>query len=219
MDRFLLDLENLPKAKKEVIFQITSSYPDKRKVAFLKSLIFLGFSNIKQADIDIATANIGKSTTTQSQKYRVILTNTPIADFLKSIKNKSTKRSCVYAFLYAGITSYIEYMRLIENGNEAKSLEIAEKKLFLCGLGEHLNTNLSISIKVDKEPTSTPTVENKKNTTPAIHNTQPQDANDKALEKATHTPPPSPTPKVDSKKDDGFTSSPKKKIQFTTDGV
>lgn len=163
MDRFLLDIENLPKAKKEVILQITSTYPDKRKVAFIKSLIFLGFSTIKQADIDIATANIGKSSNDEAKKYRIILTNTPIADFLKNIKNQTTKRSCVYAFLYAGIASYIDFMTVIHSHSaDKKVLENIEKKLFLCGLGEHLNTNLSINIQITppSPPSSSTTLNN-----------------------------------------------------------
>lgn len=152
MDRFLLDLDNLPKAKKEVILAITSSYSEKRKVAFVKSLIFLGFSTIKQNDIDVASANIAKSTNVNSPKFRVILANTPIATFLKTFTNQTSKRSCVYAFLYAGISSYIEYMDVINKGGDKKTIDVIEKKLFLCGLSDHLSQNISLNIVV--QPTN-----------------------------------------------------------------
>lgn len=149
MDRFLLDLDNLPKAKKEVILQITSSYSERSKVAFIKSLIFLGFSTIKQSDLDVTTANIAKSSSGSSTKYRVILKNTPIAAFLKTLTSQTSKRSCVYAFLYSGISNYIEYMEAIQNNADRKIIESIEKKLFLCGLSDHFSNSINISVQAE----------------------------------------------------------------------
>lgn len=149
MDRFLLDLDNLPKAKKEVILQITSSYSERSKVAFIKSLIFLGFSTIKQSDLDVTAANIAKSSNGSSTKYRVILKNTPIAAFLKTLTSQTSKRSCVYAFLYSGISNYIEYMEAIQNNADRKIIESIEKKLFLCGLSDHFSNSINISVQAE----------------------------------------------------------------------
>lgn len=149
MDRFLLDLDNLPKAKKEVILQITSSYSERSKVAFIKSLIFLGFSTIKQSDLDVTAANIAKSSSGSSTKYRVILKNTPIAAFLKTLTSQTSKRSCVYAFLYSGISNYIEYMEAIQNNADRKIIESIEKKLFLCGLSDHFSNSINISVQAE----------------------------------------------------------------------
>lgn len=156
MDRFLLDLDNLPKAKKEVILQITSSYSERSKVAFIKSLIFLGFSTIKQSDLDVTAANIAKSSNGSSTKYRVILKNTPIAAFLKTLTSQTSKRSCVYAFLYSGISNYIEYMEAIQNNADRKIIESIEKKLFLCGLSDHFSNSINISVQA--EPQRSPEV-------------------------------------------------------------
>lgn len=154
MDRFLLDLENLPKAKKEVIFQITSSYQDAGKIAFIKSLIFLGFATIKQSDIDLATANIGKSTINSKHKYRIVLTNTPIAKFLKTFANQTTRRSCVYAFLYAGITNYINSKESLKTSKDKALIESIEKRFFLCGLNDHIDNMITINVSQDTSKAS-----------------------------------------------------------------
>lgn len=158
MDRYLLDLNQLPLAKTEVIAVITSGYSDAQKTSFIKSLIFLGFSTIKQSDIDVAHANIAKSSGAKSLKVRISLTGTPIANFLSSFKKQSTKRSCVYAFLYAGISNYIEYQQAIKANADEKVLKKIEKNLFLCGLSDHFSQSFNFVV--------TPRAQHKITTTP-----------------------------------------------------
>lgn len=153
MERYLLDLENLPKAKKEVILQITSPLTEQGKTAFVRSLIFLGFAEIKQSEIDVDNANIGRSKHTNPHRVRVVLTNTKISKFLDKYADQNSKRSCVYAFLYAGINHFIEYMGILEKSKNEKELQRVEKNLFLCGLGEYFQSEIKFTIS---QPPPTP---------------------------------------------------------------
>lgn len=146
MERYLLDLENLPKAKKEVILQITSPLTEQGKTAFVRSLIFLGFAEIKQSEIDVDNANIGRSKHTNPHRVRVVLTNTKISKFLDKYPDQNSKRSCVYAFLYAGISCFIEYIDILGKSKDEKELQRIEKNLFLCGLGEYFQSEIKFTI-------------------------------------------------------------------------
>lgn len=176
MERYLIDLNNLPRAKKEVIENITSPLTKVEKNSFLKSLIFLGFNTIKQSDIDVTTSYIGTGNRNSENKYRVYLANTPIADFLEKFESKTTKRSCVYAFIYAGINSFIEYQEKLAGKPTDKELKAIEKNLFLCGLSEFINIDLKIEI-IDKSPSiqsfKQKTLENK--STKPHNTTQPKE--------------------------------------------
>ena len=79
----------------------------------------------------------------------MILKNTPIAAFLKTLTSQTSKRSCVYAFLYSGISNYIEYMEAIQNNADRKIIESIEKKLFLCGLSDHFSNSINISVQAE----------------------------------------------------------------------
>lgn len=164
MERYLLDLENLPKAKKEVILQITSPLTEQGKTAFVRSLVFLGFAEIKQSKIDVDNANIGKSKHPNPHRVRVVLTNTKISKFLDNYPDQNSKRSCVYAFLYAGINCFIEYMGILEKSKNEKELERIEKNLFLCGLGEyfHSEIKLTISQSLPSPPLQQPVIQSNK---------------------------------------------------------
>lgn len=172
MERYLLDLENLPKAKKEVILQITSPLTEQGKTAFVRSLIFLGFAEIKQSEIDVDNANIGKSKHPKPCRVRVVLTNTIISKFLEKYPDQNSKRSCVYAFLYAGVNCFIDYMEILEKSKNEKELKPKnekelkriEKNLFLCGLGEyfHSEVKLTISQSLPSPPPQQPEVKQNK---------------------------------------------------------
>lgn len=159
MARYLLDLENLPKAKKEVILQITSPLSEQGKTAFVRSLVFLGFAEMKKSGIDVDNANIGKSKHAKPERVRVTLTNTKVSKFLEKYPNSISKRSCVYALLYLGINCFIEYMQTLEKSKNEKEITRIEESLFLCGLGEYFNSELKFSItstpiKTSSQPTS-----------------------------------------------------------------
>lgn len=147
MERFLLDIEYLPHGKVLFIDKMTNQLMPEEKLNFIKSLIYLGFSTVRQEDISFASGNIGKLKTSGENKLRMHLTNPALENFLNKQNSKKVKRSFIYALLYAGVNNFISFQEKLADENiNKKELERVERLLFLSGLSSYFDNKVDISI-------------------------------------------------------------------------
>lgn len=147
MERFLLDIEYLPHGKVLFIEKMSNKLMPEEKLNFIKGLIYLGFSTVRQEDVSFASGNIGKLKTSGENKLRMHLSNPALENFLNKQNSKKVKRSFIYALLYAGVNNFISFQeKLADETINKKELERIERLLFLSGLSSYFDNKVDISI-------------------------------------------------------------------------
>lgn len=140
MERFSLDLDHLPKNKKDALRffmeNLTNTSADKSNLVC--GLIFLGFRTLKGKNFTNMPMNIPASTS-DNFKIRINFTDSALSTYLSYFEAKRSKRNCVLALLYTGICSFEEYSHLIQkkvgtNSKKIVSVEQIEEDIYLSGL-------------------------------------------------------------------------------------
>lgn len=147
MERFLLDLEYLPIGKFKIINKISNELAPEEKLNFIKGLIYLGFSTVRQEDITFASGSIGKKKTSGENKFRVHIVNPALETFLSKHPNKKTQRTFIYALLFSGINNFLKFQETL-HAKKANILEIEkiEKLLFMSGMSNFFDNIINIEV-------------------------------------------------------------------------
>lgn len=140
MERFSLDLDHLPKNKKDALRFFMDSFATTTtdKSNLVCGLIFLGFRTLKGKSLTSMPLNIPTSTS-DNFKIRINFTDAALSNYLSYFEAKKSKRNCVLALLYTGICSFEDYSLFMQKktGKSLKkniSIDQIEEDIYLSGL-------------------------------------------------------------------------------------
>ncbi len=140
MERFSLDLDHLPKNKKDALRFFMDSFATTTtdKSNLVCGLIFLGFRTLKGKNLSTMPLNIPTSSS-DNFKIRINFTDAALSNYLSLFEAKKSKRNCVLALLYTGICSFEDYSLFIQKKNVKSlkkniSLDQIEEDIYLSGL-------------------------------------------------------------------------------------
>lgn len=146
MERFQLDLDHLPKNKKDALrfFMNNLANTPTDKSNLVCGLIFLGFRTLKGKSFTNMPMNMPASTS-DNFKIRINFSDAALSTYLSYFEAKKSKRNCVLALLYTGICSFEEYSHLIQkkagkNSKKIVSVEQIEEDIYLSGLTHFFET-------------------------------------------------------------------------------